>query len=70
MALVVLGPNPPLTVDMHGVAILKCAEVQEQRPTMCSVQQQSVVLLKQVGLLLMMMIAKQGLNGVQRCKLL
>jgi len=45
---------------MHGVAILKCAEVQEQRPTMCSVQQQSVVLLKQVGLLLMTMIAKQG----------
>jgi len=55
---------------MHGVAILKCAEVQEQRPTMCSVQQQSVVLLKQVGLLLLLMIANQGLNGVQRCKLL
>jgi len=56
---------------MHGVAILKCAEVQEQRPTMCSVQQQSVVLLKQVGLLLLLLlIAKHGLNSVQRCKLL
>jgi hypothetical protein len=54
---------------MHGVAILKCAEVQEQRPTVFNVQQRSMVLLKQVGLL-MMMIAKQGLNGVQRCKLL
>jgi len=43
---------------MHGVAILKRAEVQEQRPTVCNVQQQSMVLLKQVGLLLIMMIAK------------